>query len=128
MISLIDTNLYFGAFYLESKSSTKLFKGVQNLKHRVGICPIQLYEIQSVFEIVHKNRFRDTEVFRNNYFMVQNALTRFNDWYQSPRVIKLSSDYHFDERSLTLDDQRKYNLLKIGNLEVSGVESHDNKT
>lgn len=120
MISLIDTNIFAGAFYLETKSSTKLFNGMSNLHQKVGICAFQLYEIQILFDKIHHKRFPGSDNFKHSYFMVEHALNRFYDWYSSPKAIVLPSDYIFNESQLTLDDQRKYNLLKFGGVNTNG--------
>jgi predicted nucleic acid-binding protein len=130
MLSVIDTNLFVGMFYDTTISSKKLFLGLENLGHQIGICAIQHHEITSVFAKRHQKRYKSVSLFQENYAIVTAALNTFYDFYDSNAVKHLDVTLPFDIALLSEVDKYKYWLLESGGIgfEDNSIKGDTNDT
>lgn len=113
-VSLIDTNIFVGGFYDETKSSSKVFIGLEKLDHYIGICDIQHQEISTVFAKRHKKRYKNINDYNSTIYLLNHAQSNYQIFYNSSRVLKLNSNAPFNINALSKEDKAKYLLLEQG--------------
>ncbi|MGL4757955.1 MAG: hypothetical protein ACRCXZ_01350 [Patescibacteria group bacterium] len=105
LISQADSNIFVSAFYHGTNSGAKVFKGLERMNHLVGICDIQHQEVFSAFSQAHKKQHRNAVDFSSTLYLLNDAQSKYLEFYNSPRVAKLSSNFFFDVNTLTTEDK-----------------------